>query len=108
MKAAVFNKTIRIGLNGFLNGFPKSSISHVNPLRPSAESCSDWAEIFRVDLFIYLKNILFYALIFYLALLKIIKDFVKIIYGFFYSALGRKYFQSVCSLSPMSLEPITV
>jgi hypothetical protein len=42
-----------------------------NPLTPSGESCSDWAENFSVASFIYLKNIMFYALIFYLALLKI-------------------------------------
>ncbi len=39
----------------------------------------------------------------------VIDDFVSLIFGFFYSALGQKYFSdSVCSLSPMSLEHITV
>jgi hypothetical protein len=41
-----------------------------NPLTTNAKSCSDLAEIFSVASFIYLKNIIFYALIFYLALLK--------------------------------------
>ncbi len=40
------------------------------PLTTNAKSCSDLAEIFSVGSFIYLKNIIFYALIFYLALLK--------------------------------------
>ncbi len=41
-----------------------------NPLTTNAKSCSDLAEIFSIGSFIYLKNIIFYALIFYLALLK--------------------------------------
>ncbi len=64
----------------------------LNPLRSSTKGCSDWAENFRVALFTYLKNILFYALIFYLALLKVISDLVNLIFGFFYSALGQKHF----------------
>jgi hypothetical protein len=43
---------------------------NVSPLTTNAKSCSDLAEIFSVSSFIYLKNIIFYALIFYLALLK--------------------------------------
>ncbi len=46
------------------------NFSHLNPLTPSGESCSDLAEIFSMTSFNYLKNILFYTLIFYLALLK--------------------------------------
>ncbi len=42
----------------------------LNPLKTNAKSCFDLAEIFSVGSFIYLKNIIFYALIFYLALLK--------------------------------------
>jgi hypothetical protein len=45
-------------------------MKNVNPLTTNAKSCSDWAEIFSIASFIYLKNIIFYALIFYLALLK--------------------------------------
>jgi hypothetical protein len=41
-----------------------------NPITTNAKSCSNLAEIFNVASFIYLKNIIFYALIFYLALLK--------------------------------------
>ncbi len=48
----------------------KEWILEVNPLTTNAKNCSDLAEIFRVGTFIYLKNIIFYALIFYLALLK--------------------------------------
>jgi hypothetical protein len=40
------------------------------PLTTSAKSCSDWAEIFSTASFIYLKNIIFYVLIFYLGLQK--------------------------------------
>jgi hypothetical protein len=48
-------------------------------------------------------------LIFYLALLKVINNFVNFIFGFFYSALGQKYFSDIfCCLSPISLEHITV
>jgi hypothetical protein len=39
-------------------------------LTTNAKSCSDLAEIFSVASFIYLKNIIFYAFIFYLARLK--------------------------------------
>jgi hypothetical protein len=43
---------------------------NLNPLTPSGESCSDLAENVSMTSFHYLKNILFYTLIFYLALLK--------------------------------------
>jgi hypothetical protein len=56
--------------NKFKNAFLPFLIEFVNPLTPSRESCSDWAENFSVASFNYLKNIMFYALIFYLALLK--------------------------------------
>ncbi len=36
----------------------------LNPLTTSTESYSDWAEIFSITSFIYLKNIIFYASIF--------------------------------------------
>jgi hypothetical protein len=42
----------------------------VNPLTTNAKRCSDWAEIFSVASFIYLKNIINHALISYLTLLK--------------------------------------
>jgi hypothetical protein len=42
-----------------------------NPLMTNAKSSSDWAESFSTVSFLYLKNIIFYALIFYFALLKI-------------------------------------
>jgi hypothetical protein len=49
-------------------------ISHLTPRRfngyVNGKSCFDWAEIFSVTFFIYFKNIIFYSLIFYLALLK--------------------------------------
>jgi hypothetical protein len=48
----------------------KEAEKALNPLRPSGESCSDLAEIFSMASFNFLKNILFYTLIFYLALLK--------------------------------------
>ncbi len=57
----------------------------VNPLRPSAESCSDWAENFRVALFIYLKNILFNAFIFYLAPLKSYQRFCELNFLIFFT-----------------------
>ncbi len=37
------------------------------PLTPSSESCSDWTENFRVAAFVYWKNIMFYALIFFIS-----------------------------------------
>jgi hypothetical protein len=45
-------------------------LSTFNPLMTNIKSCSDWAKIFSIASVIYFKNIIFYALIFYLALLK--------------------------------------
>jgi hypothetical protein len=43
---------------GLLNGSPEAlTAKSVNPFRPSNKNCSDWAETFRVALFLYLKNI---------------------------------------------------
>ncbi len=68
----------------------------LNPFRPSDESCSDWAENFRVALFIYLKNILFYAPIFYLALLKSYQQFCKLYFWIFLQCTGTKLFYRQC------------
>ncbi len=49
-------------------------------LSTNAKSCSDWAEIFSIASFIYLKNIIFYVFDFLSrALLKVINDIVVFI-----------------------------
>jgi hypothetical protein len=46
------------------------AVIQVHPLTPSGENFTDSAENFSVASFIFVKNIMFYALIYYLALLK--------------------------------------
>ncbi len=51
----------------------------------NTKSCSDLAEIFSVTSFIYLKNIIFYTFIFYLALLKSYQQYRCFIFGIFFT-----------------------
>jgi hypothetical protein len=64
----------------------------LNPLTTSAKSCSDWAEIFSTASFIYLKNIIFYVLIFILHCKKVISNFVFLFLKIYDSAQFKNRF----------------
>jgi hypothetical protein len=54
--------------------------SHLNPLTPKTEKCSDWTENLTTYSSRYSKNFSFYPFIFYLALLKSYR--IKLVFNF--------------------------
>jgi hypothetical protein len=67
---------------------------HVNPFTTNAKKCSDWAEIFSVGSFIYLKISYFMHFFIISNCKKVINDIVVFIVEIFYSALFKKMFQN--------------
>jgi hypothetical protein len=88
----------------------KKRFQRLNPLRPSGKSCSDLAEIFSMAFFNFLKNILFFILIFYLALLKSYYKYCIFIFWKFITVQcsKKKFYTSVLGFSLVSQELITV